>query len=48
MGATAPLAEETDRIVNSVVIAADVLTRGATGARPAATARGTPAVRAVG
>jgi uncharacterized membrane protein YccC len=29
VGATAPLAEETDRIVNSVVIAADVLKRGA-------------------
>jgi uncharacterized membrane protein YccC len=29
VGATAPLAEETDRIVNSVVIAADVLSRGA-------------------
>ena len=29
VGATAPLAEETDRIVNSVVITADVLTRRA-------------------
>jgi uncharacterized membrane protein YccC len=32
VGATAPLAEETDRIVNSLVIAADVLTRGPTSA----------------
>jgi uncharacterized membrane protein YccC len=38
VGASAPLAEETDRIVNSVVIAADVLTRAATSQRGAATA----------
>jgi uncharacterized membrane protein YccC len=41
IGATAPLAEETDRIVNSVVIAADVLTRGAAGeSRPGAAVHG--------
>jgi uncharacterized membrane protein YccC len=40
VGATAPLAEETDRIVNSVVIAADVLTRGAASANRAPAARG--------
>ncbi|HEY1592533.1 MAG TPA: FUSC family protein [Solirubrobacteraceae bacterium] len=34
VGATAPLAEETDRIVNSVVIAADVLARSAPSASP--------------
>ena len=42
VGAAAPLAEETDRIVNSVVIAADVLTRRAwsTGQAAASAARG--------
>ncbi|HEY2259603.1 MAG TPA: FUSC family protein [Solirubrobacteraceae bacterium] len=38
VGATAPLAEETDRIVNSVVIAADVLARSAANAGPEVTA----------
>jgi uncharacterized membrane protein YccC len=40
VGATAPLAEETDRIVNSVVIAADVLGRGPTSEGRAATVGG--------
>ncbi len=40
VGATAPLAEETDRIVNSVVIAADVLARGGTGQRRSAAVGG--------
>jgi uncharacterized membrane protein YccC len=41
VGATAPLAEETDRIVNSVLVAADVLSRpGANGDQTAAAAPG--------
>ena len=43
VGAAAPLAEETDRIVNSVVIAADVLTRRATSPRRGATTAPGPA-----
>jgi uncharacterized membrane protein YccC len=44
VGATAPLAEETDRIVNSVVIAADVLARrGASQGRSAAVGGPAPA-----
>jgi uncharacterized membrane protein YccC len=43
VGATAPLAEETDRIVNSVVIAADVLTRQTSESRTPATRGPAPA-----